>query len=162
MKGGGGIKLHPSPSEKTTLKKSRLIRVKSEYSKYLICSFFFTCYTAKTTLSFSNFFYWKHYEIIGKNQHWLNYLIYLLLSEKGYWTSVKYHTFPIDSLVFSMVFKICKNLQFHAKNKFWPNNLVLQNAQLCLSKKTNWILTGNSYVGIPPIIKAFGIRMVNY
>ena len=57
--------------------------------------------------------------------------------------------------------KICKNLKFHVKNDFWQNKLLLENAQLCLSKGTNWILMGNSFVGTPPVRKAFGIRMVN-
>ena len=85
--------------------------IKSEYSKCLICCFFCTFYTAKTTISFSNFFHWKYYESCWKKeQRWSDYLMYPLLSEKGHWTSMKYHTFKIDSLVFSVVFKICKNL----------------------------------------------------
>ena len=58
--------------------------------------------------------------------------------------------------------KICKNLKFHVKNDSWQCKLLLENAQLCLSKRTNWILMGNSFVGTPPVRKAFGIRMVNF
>ena len=57
--------------------------------------------------------------------------------------------------------KICKNLKFHVKNGFSQNKLLPENAQLCLSKGTHWILIGNSFVGTPPVRKAFGIRMVN-
>ena len=57
--------------------------------------------------------------------------------------------------------KICKSLNFHVKNGFSQNKLLLENAQLCLSKGTNWILIRNSFVGTTPVRKAFGIRMVN-
>ena len=38
--------------------------------------------------------------------------------------------------------------------------MLLQNTGFYLSKGTNWILMGNSFVGTPPV-KAFGIRIVN-
>ena len=56
---------------------------------------------------------------------------------------------------------MCKKLKFHVKNDFSQNKLLLENAQLCLFKGTNWILMGNSFVGTPPVRKAFGIRVVN-
>ena len=71
------------------------------------------------------------------------------------------YTFMIGSLVFSVCIKAFKNLKFIVKTGFWPNWLVLENAQLSLSKENNWILMGNSYASTPQARKALGIRMVN-
>ena len=57
--------------------------------------------------------------------------------------------------------KTCKNLKFHVKNDFWQKELLLENAQLSLSKGTNWILMGNFFVSTPPVRKVFGIKMAN-
>ena len=75
---------------------------------------------------------------------------------------MKYHTFILVSLVFSVSTKICNNLWFHAKNDFWQNKLLFENTQLCFSKGLNWILMGNSFVGTLPVRKAFCIGMVNF
>ena len=37
----------------------------------------------------------------------------------------------------------------------------LEDAEFSLSKRKNWILMGNSYVGTPSMRKAFGTRMIN-
>ena len=41
------------------------------------------------------------------------------------------------SLVLSVCIKICKNWQFHVKNDFWQNKLLLENAQLGFSVGMN-------------------------
>ena len=50
------------------------------------------------------------------------------------------YTFMIGSLVFSVFIKVCKNLKFSVITDFWPNNLLLEYAQLCVSKKTTEFL----------------------
>ena len=50
---------------------------------------------------------------------------------------MKYYTFMIVSLVFSVCIKICKNLYVQEKNDFWKNKLLLENAQFCLCKRIN-------------------------
>ena len=74
---------------------------------------------------------------------------------------MKYHAFMIVSLVFSVRIKICNSLQFHAKNDFRENKLLLENTQPFLSKETNWVLMVKSFVGTSPVRNEFGIRMVN-
>ena len=71
------------------------------------------------------------------------------------------YTFMIGSLVFSVCIKAFKNLKFIVKTGFWPNWLLLENAQLSLSKENNWILMKNSYASTPQARKPLGIRMVN-
>ena len=67
----------------------------------------------------------------------------------------------IGSLVFSVCIKVCKNLQFNVKTDFLPNKLLLENAQLSLSKRKNWIVMENSYVNTQGVRKALGVRMGN-
>ena len=71
------------------------------------------------------------------------------------------YTFMIGSLVFSVFIKACKNLHFIVKINFWPNKLLLENAQLSLSKRNYWILMENSYASTPGVRKPLGIKMVN-
>ena len=71
------------------------------------------------------------------------------------------YTFMIGSIVFSVCIKVCKNLQFNVKTDFLPNKLLLENAQLSLSKRKNWIVMENSYVNTQGVRKALGVRMGN-
>ena len=82
----------------------------------------------------------------------------LVVCERIY---VKYHTFMIVSLVFSVCTKIWRNLEPHTKNDFWQNKLLLQNAQLCMSKWTNCILMDNYFEGTRPVRRVFVVRVVN-
>ena len=71
------------------------------------------------------------------------------------------YTFMIGFLVFSGCMKVCKNLQFNIKTDYWANKLLLENAQLSLSKRKNWILMENSCASTPRVRKVLGIRMIN-
>ena len=48
----------------------------------------------------------------------------------------------ISSLVFSVCIKVCKNLQFNIMSDFWPNKLLLENAQILCLKGTTEFLRG--------------------
>ena len=71
------------------------------------------------------------------------------------------YAFMIGSPVVSVCTKVSKKLQFNVKTDFWPNKLPLENAQLSLSKRKNWILMENFYASTQRVRKDLGIRMVN-
>ena len=127
----------------------------------MICIFFFTCYTVRTTIMFSTFS--------------LNILLKLL---EKWATQIKVFNIPL--LVCKRMLNICEIPYIYDRFVIFVSvNQMLQELVIpciiwilrkqtaawhcttLLVKGKNWILMDNSYLGTPPIRKIFGIRMVN-
>ena len=106
--------------------------------------FFLVCYTARAPITFMSLFYRIYYYIkVVRKVSNIDQTIYytprcLWKNTEHLWNAMD--TFMIGSLVFSVCIKVCKNLQIIVTTDFWPNELLLENANfLSLKGRTDFL-----------------------